>query len=138
VTASFFIPGRLPGMNEFIAAAKGFGGRGYGYSKLKKQWTDTVALLARANKVTPVQRCRLRFDWCEPKPSKACHSRDPDNIAGGGIKVVLDGLVQSGVLPNDTAKEVAGWTNTFSIGGPVGVRVTLEPEEEAPWVAVSC
>jgi Holliday junction resolvase RusA-like endonuclease len=124
-----FISGRLPSMNDMIAAAKGFGGSGYGYSKLKKQWTDTVALLARAHKLTPVQRCRLRFDWCEAKPSKTCKSRDPDNIAAGGRKVVLDGLVAAGVLPDDSAKYVLGWVDTFAVGmggGPVGVKVTLE------------
>ena len=129
MTTSFFVPGRLPSMNDMIAAAKGFGGRGYGYSKLKKQWTDTVALLARSSRLTPVQRARFVFEWHEAKPSRSCKARDPDNVAAGGRKVVLDGLVQAGVLPNDTAKEVAGWTDTFSVGGACGVKVTLEPEE---------
>jgi hypothetical protein len=122
---SFHIPGRLPGMNEMVAAAKGYGGRGYGYSKLKKQWTNSIALIARSARIPHMDRVRLVFDWVEPTPSKTTKVRDPDNIAAAK-KLVLDGLVMAGVLKRDTLSEVAGWTDTFAVGGAVGVRVTLE------------
>lgn len=126
---SFFIPGRLPSLNDLIEAAKGHGGRGYGYSKLKRQWTDSIALLAKAARLAPMARGRFRFEWHEAAHSKHCHSRDPDNVAGGGRKLILDGLKTASVIPDDTAKQVAGWTDDFVTGGPVGVRVTLEPED---------
>ena len=125
MTASFTVPGRLPGQNEMIASAKGFGGRGYGYAKLKRQWTDTVALLARAARLPRFHRVRLTFEWSEPRPSRTCRRRDPDNVAAGK-KLVLDGLVAAGVLENDTADQIAGWTDTFATGGVAGVKVTIE------------
>jgi len=125
MTASFTVPGRLPGQNEMIASAKGFGGRGYGYSKLKKKWTDDVAMLARAARLPHFGRVRLLFEWHEPPSSRTFHRRDPDNVAAGK-KLVLDGLVAAGVIEDDTADQIAGWTDTFSIGGVIGVKVTLE------------
>lgn len=122
----FHIPGRLPGFNELVAAAKGHDGRGYGYSSLKKKWTDTVVLLAKARKLPPVKRARFTFVFTEPTPSRRCRPRDPDNIAAGGRKVILDGLVAAGVLPNDTLAEVAGWQDEFRVGGVVGCEVTIE------------
>jgi Holliday junction resolvase RusA-like endonuclease len=123
--ASFTIPGRLPGQNEMISSAKGFGGRGFGYSKLKKKWTDDISLLARSSRLPRFGRVRLTFDWHEPQPSRTCRRRDPDNVAAGK-KLVLDGLVAAGVLANDNSDVIAGWTDTFSVGGVIGVRVTLE------------
>lgn len=41
--------------------------------------------------------------------------RDLDNIAAGGRKLILDSLVDIGVLKNDGWKNVEGWTDSFSI-----------------------
>lgn len=127
MTTSLFVPGRLPGMNEIVKSAKGYGGRGYGYAKLKREWTETVAILARAQKLTPMERGRFRFEWFEPKPGKRFKLRDPDNVAAGGRKVILDGLVEAGVIPDDSWGVVLGWDDRFSVGAKVGCLVTLEP-----------
>lgn len=127
MTYTFHVPGRLPGQNEMIEAAKGYGGHGYGYSKLKKQWTNSIALIARGARIPPMQRAFFTFEWHEPAPSKMTKVRDPDNIAAGK-KVVLDGLVTAKILPNDKLENVAGWTDTFVVGGRGGsVVVTMEP-----------
>lgn len=115
-----WIPGKLPGMNDLIGAAKGFGGRGYGYSKLKRQWTDTIILLAKAAKLQPVKRARLGFLWVEES-----RRRDPDNIAAGGRKLILDGLVKAGVLPGDGWAVVESWADTFALGAFAGVEVSI-------------
>lgn len=115
-----WVPGQLPGTNDLVKAAKGFGGRGYGYAKIKRQWSDTVVLLARAAKLRPVQRARFRFTWCEAK-----RNRDPDNFTAGGRKVILDGLVCAGVLPGDGWAHVEGWQDTWEVGAKPGVLVEL-------------
>lgn len=119
---TLWIPGPLPGMNELVGAAKGFGGRGYGYSRLKKQWTDAISLMARSQGVAKFPgRVMLTFAWLE-----ASKRRDPDNVAGGGRKLALDGLVEAGVLADDGWEQVAGWTDTFAVDKLApGVLVTL-------------
>ena len=123
MTQSLWVPGKLPGLNELIAAAKGAGGTGRAYSRLKRQWTDTIVLLARAAKLRPVGGpCYLRFVWCEEN-----RRRDPDNVAAGGRKLILDSLVTAGVLAGDGWAHVHGWTDSFGAGGAVGVRVEIAP-----------
>lgn len=120
MTAALWVPGKLPGLNDLIAAAKGHGGRGWGYSKLKREWTDTVMLLAKARRLPSFQRVRIGFLWVEQS-----RRRDPDNIAAGGRKLILDGLVKAGVLPEDGWAEVESWHDTFTVGSEPGVRVEL-------------
>jgi len=118
--ATLFIPGQLPGLNELISAAKGYGGKGLGYSKLKRKWTDSIARLAKSKKIPAVTVAQFRFLWVEPN-----RKRDPDNIAAGGRKLILDALVKAKVLPDDGWDEVWGWTDSFGINKHPGVRVEI-------------
>jgi len=123
------IPGRLPTWNDFIAAAKGQGGRGYGYAKLKRDWTNTVALLAKSARIPRMQRARFRFEYVEARPSKTVRERDPDNVAAGARKVIFDGLVIAKIIPDDKLANIAGWEDrSFSLGHP-RVTVTIYPED---------
>lgn len=115
-----WIPGPLPGMNELIAAAKGAGGRGLNFSRLKRRWTQSIALLAKAAHLPRLERARFAFVWHEKN-----RQRDPDNVAAGGRKLVLDGLVVAGVLPNDGWANVAGWTDEFTAPDRPGVAVAI-------------
>jgi hypothetical protein len=121
-----WIPGPLPSLNELIAAAKGKGGRGYDYARLKRGWTDSIALLARAARLPRMERVFIRFTWRERDKR-----RNPDNVAAGGRKMVLDGLVTAGVLGNDGWGEVAGWSDAFEVSQGPGVLVTFEPVSAA-------
>jgi hypothetical protein len=117
-----WIPGSLPGMNNVIAAAKGQGGRGWNYAALKKKWTNDIALIARASKVTPiVGPAWLDFTWREKD-----RRRNPDNIAAGR-KFVLDGLVTAGVLAEDGWNQIAGWTDRWEVSQRPGVLIELRP-----------
>ncbi len=117
-----WIPGRLPGLNEIIAAAKGAGGRGFAYAKMKRELGDTVWATAKAARLQPVVLARLAFRWVEKD-----RRRDPDNVSSAGRKFILDGLVKAGVLQGDGWAHVAGWSDAFDVD-PVrhGVEVTIE------------
>jgi len=117
----FFVPGPLPNFNDMIDSAKGCGGRGYRYSTLKAQWKQTIALHAMAAGIKHVERARFEFRWVE-----ANRKRDPDNIAAAK-KLVFDSLMLAKVLDNDGWKQVAGWTDSFEVGGKPGVEVTIIP-----------
>lgn len=117
------IPGKLPDLNDIIAASKGCGGKGYNYSKMKKAWTNSIALIARGARIPHLTRVRFHFHWHEKD-----RSRNKDNVAGGGRKFILDGLVLAKVLDNDGWKQIADdWTDTFTADRSYGVTVTLEP-----------
>lgn len=117
MTATLWIPGPLPGMNEMVASAKGSGGAGRDYSALKRRWTDSVMLLAR--RLPHFQRASLTFTWHERE-----RRRDPDNIASAK-KLVLDGLVAAKVLPGDGWDYVAGFRDEWLLAKKAGVLVTL-------------
>lgn len=116
-----WIPGPLPGLNELIGAAKGFGGKGIGYAKLKESWTTAVWAHAKNARLARVERVKLQFLWVEKN-----RKRDPDNVAAGGRKLVLDGLVKAGVLPGDGWEHVAGWVDAFEANKSApGVWITI-------------
>ena len=89
------IPLPLMQLNQVVAAAKRHWA---GYARLKRRHTQTVALLARAAGCKPVRHpVTLAFVWHLPN-----RRLDPDNAVAGGVKVIADGLVAAGVLPDDS------------------------------------
>jgi hypothetical protein len=111
MTATLWIPGTFPGLNELIESAKGHGGSGGGYSSMKLAWTNRAwgeALSARLPRLPgPVS---IDFTWIEKN-----QRRDPDNVAAGGRKLILDGLVKAGVLQGDGWKIIQSWTDRFQV-----------------------
>ena len=86
----FTVIGRFPALNDIVAAAKQHWSA---YSKEKAERTTYVGIMARAAKLTPITgRCMVRCLWYEKDKR-----RDPDNVRVG-IKFILDGLVQAGIL----------------------------------------
>lgn len=100
--------GKLPGLNELIKAARDQDA----YGRLKKRLTARCAEQARdqfgENK--PLGPVHIEFLWF-PEHNR----RDPDNVAAGGRKFILDGMVDAGVLVNDTRKHVIGFEDRFGI-----------------------
>lgn len=115
----FWVPGPLPGLNEIIKAAKGYGGKGLGYSLLKQQWTLAVAAHARRANLPKYERIKLACRWIERK-----RNRDIDNIEAG-VKFIADGLKAAGVIPNDGQKHFVGTEHTHEVGIVPGVEVTV-------------
>lgn len=103
----FEIPGRLPGLNEIIDAAKQGKGKYQPYSIMKQTYTDMVAWLAK--KLPAYKRVALMITWYEPN-----EKRDPDNIMAGQ-KFILDGMVQAGTIPNDSQKHIKGILHRFDV-----------------------
>lgn len=127
IVMEFFVHGPLPGMNEILAAAKGCGGRGYNYAKMKQHWTRATEVQARiahrhAGGLPIADPVTMRFEWVEPNKR-----RDPDNFTAAK-KFILDGLVASKVLPNDGWTQVQSWTDIWRVaraGEPPGVHVRI-------------
>lgn len=98
---------------------------GESYNALKRRWTNTVALLAMAQRlpreVSAAGPVDFAFAWHEPD-----RKRDPDNVSAAGRKLILDGLVTAGVLVKDGAAHVAGFVGECFVypgdddyGGPL-------------------
>jgi hypothetical protein len=132
---------RLPDLNEVIAASSslrvnraGQRIRGSQYTSLKSRYGKHVAALiqcalnAQCGGVPELPdrlRGMIRFDWRE-----RTRRRDPDNIAAGGTKIILDAMKDIGLIASDGWKlyregDVA-MVHAFHItSSQPGVTVTL-------------
>ena len=100
----FEIPGRLPGFNEIIEAAKR---NPHEYARMKETYTAMVAWLAK--KLPRFEKVALVITWYEPD-----QRRDPDNIMAGQ-KFILDGFVAAGTIPNDSQRYIQGILHRFRV-----------------------
>jgi Holliday junction resolvase RusA-like endonuclease len=100
------IPGRLPGLNEMIDAARE---NRYASAKMKKEYTELVAWCAKAARLPRMEKVDLVITWHEPNKR-----RDKDNIMAGQ-KFIWDGLVEAGVLPNDGWNQIGDITHRFRV-----------------------
>lgn len=118
------VPFRLPGLNDIIGQMSGHltmrGRRVYRYTQTKKRHTHSLVALIHAQGLRPVTGPVWVFcTWTE-----AGKLRDPDNIASGGCKLILDALKAAGIIANDGWRNIAGFEHRFEIGRP-GVIVRL-------------
>ena len=103
----FEIPGRLPGLNEIIDAAKRGMYKYQPYAQMKEHYTNMVAWLTK--RLPKFKKVALIITWYEPN-----RHRDPDNIMAGQ-KFILDGLVESGIIPNDNQKHIQGILHRLAV-----------------------
>ena len=124
--ATFIIPGRLPGMNEIINACKGRGGW-YAGSNLKKKWMAFCAQCIIAASVPKFTNpIHITITWVEPNAK-----RDIDNVQGG-IKFILDALVQTLRIPDDSRKWVKGNMNLHPEANPKDPHIVVTITEIDP------
>lgn len=116
----FDIPGRLPGTNEIIKAAKQGRGKYQPYARMKEEHTTTATCLAKM--LPKFARVDITITWFEPNMR-----RDPDNIMGGQ-KFILDGLVGAGTIPDDSQRYINSITHRFEVDREKP-RVEIEIEE---------
>lgn len=116
---SFFIPGKLPGLNELINENRK--NRQVG-AKHKKEtdyyiFISIKSMLGNLKIENPVY---IKYTWIEEN-----RKRDKDNIASAK-KYVQDALVQAGVLKNDGWNNIVGFEDRFEIDkGKPGVLVEI-------------
>lgn len=113
----FFVPGKLPGMNDFE------GGRRWGYRAAKKKWEQIIGdsiIRSYAPKFTKVF---MEFQWHEMN-----RRRNPDNFSSMGRKFIIDSLVKQGIIKNDGWGEIMGWRDEWFVSEQYGVTVTLVGE----------
>lgn len=102
------IPGRLPGLNEYIEAERR---SKYMAANMKRAAEQRIILAAKAQ----LRGVRFRapvvmhYTWVEPN-----RRRDKDNIAFAR-KFVQDALVRCGVLQNDGWAEIDDFTDAFAV-----------------------
>jgi hypothetical protein len=110
---SFFVPVRLPGLNDIILAKGQYYRKGKKrfekYQAMKREYEGLIISAIQLAKIKPVKRAYFQFTWIEDNKM-----RDPDNVAAAR-KFILDALVVAGVLSGDGWKQVAGWTDTFTV-----------------------
>lgn len=114
---SFFVPLTLPGLNEILQAMQTKGmkrgrksKRWSKYTEIKREYEGLIISAINLANIKPVKRAYFMFTFIEKNKK-----RDPDNVAAGARKFILDALVTAGVLENDGWKQVAGWTDTFMV-----------------------
>jgi hypothetical protein len=136
----FSIPMRLPDLNELIASSGSirvnrFGQRvrGSKYTSLKDRYGKQVAahiqcaLNAQCGGVPELPDRLLgtiRFDWRERE-----RRRDPDNIAAGGTKLILDAMKDIGLISSD------GWK--LYKEGAIAILHAFHIDKSQPGVTVT-
>lgn len=111
-----FIPGPLPGMNNFIGK-----GTRFPYNTAKKRWAAFIQAEVKVARLVPVTRARFTWIWREPN-----QKRDPDNFIAIGKKFVLDALVQCKILKNDGWSGIAGFEDSWEVSSDPGVLVIID------------
>lgn len=120
ISQALFIPGPLPGMNDFAGT-----GTRWKYRDAKAAWARAIAFEILQQRLKPMGRVFIWWVWYE-KTMK----RDPDNFSSIGKKFVLDALKSAGIVPNDGWKHIAGWADRWEVSAErPGVLVKLEASE---------
>ena len=86
----YIIPEIPPSNNKFI----GRNAR-WQYQAEKKRWADLIAFLCRSKPPAPIPKAKVTLDYYFGNRIR----HDPDNYSG---KMVLDGLVKSSIIQDDS------------------------------------
>jgi Holliday junction resolvase RusA-like endonuclease len=118
------IRAKMPNLNDVIAASK----RHWSYySKEKKRWTEIVAQEAQAQ---GLYKMRLPV-WVRTTYYLRTRRSDPDNVRVA-IKYILDGLVQAGVLEDDSQRWIVGFQDLYDLDRDdprIEVQLMADPRE---------
>ena len=125
----FYIPKRLPGLNEIIKWSKtpipwlSKGKRKvFEYTLKKNEYEEYISrwILKAGGFGLRFEKAKIDFVWFEEN-----RRRDPSNVCAGGRKFILDALVTCGTLVNDNWL-ISEFTDKFLVDKKqVGVEVTI-------------
>ncbi len=103
------IPGKLPGLNDYIVAERTNRHKG---AKMKAVNGNivAVAIMKCMSGIRIEKPVFMEYTWIEPNKR-----RDKDNISSFGRKVIQDALVQCGMLKDDGWKYVVGFSDRFEV-----------------------
>lgn len=119
---------RMPSMNDLLRWKGSLQHPGITYTRRKKAIEEEIWGLCCEQGLIRVERAWFRFIWIEKDMR-----RDKDNIAAGGRKLILDGLVAARKLPGDGWRYVVGWEDEFKVDrgeDKHGVLVEIFEQEE--------
>lgn len=71
-------------------------------ARCARDWRDTTAWLAKAKRIPPQDRIVVALTM----QAKDRRRRDRDNLVSGVLKHCIDGLVDAGVVPDDSPEYV--------------------------------
>lgn len=123
------IPGRLPGLNEYIAACNSSYAEG---NKMKQDSMDVViwSIYAKMRRVYFTKPVFLLFTFYEKD-----RRRDHDNVASYARKAIQDALVKAGTIEDDGWGHVTGYLDRFEVDSK-NPRIVVEFIEQE--VAAKC
>lgn len=115
------IPGRFPGLNDFIDANRRSRGNWNAGNAMKRRDQNLIVqYLPKGLKFE--KRIFIEYNFYEPNSK-----RDKDNISGYFHKVFQDALVQAGCIENDGWKHIRGMTDYFEVDrGNPRIEVFIE------------
>lgn len=117
---AFAVPGRLPGLNEYTSACRTNAHAG---AKMKRAAQDSVLWAIRAARIEPMAgKVDVHVTWVEKNMR-----RDKDNIRHG-IKYILDGLVEAGIIKDDSWTYIGELSDSYLVNKREP-RVIVELEE---------
>lgn len=129
----FNIKGRLMGRNEFDYYNRSHWSKG---KKAKAGEQEKVVAAILAAKLVPVEGpIEVGVTFVEGMARNG-RMRDPDNISGGGIKVILDALKECGIIPDDNPRIVRNLFYRFAYNASnphIEVEI-MEYNPEGRWV----
>lgn len=116
------IPGKLPGLNDYIAAERTNRHKG---AKMKADNGTAVSVAIRQcmRGIRIEKPVFMEYTWYEPNKR-----RDLDNISSFGRKVIQDALVNAAVLKDDGWKYIVGFSDRFEVD-KINPRIEVKIKE---------
>lgn len=123
--STFTIDPLPPTLNEIIGQARTHWSKG---ASQKKEWTNDVVIQLKGQDVPAFSPpIWLIFTWYIPT-----FGNDPDNVSAAA-KFILDGMVESGVIPNDNLMNIYSPYIHFYERGTKKVEVTIVDDWAELW-----
>ena len=110
---------RLPSLNTYINVCRT---NKFQAASFKRKYESEIGYFLQG--IPTIEKpVIIHFHWIEPN-----RRRDLDNIAFGK-KFILDAMVKKGILIDDSARFVKGFSDTFELGKTAKIVVTLQEVE---------
>lgn len=121
----FTIPGKLPGLNEYIDAERRHRLKA---AQMKARYEKLIQLCIRNDLGLLLITKPVFIDYHFYEPNRR---RDKSNISGYARKMIEDALVKCRVLENDGWRNIAGYQDRFDVDkNRPRIEITIMTEDE--------